>query len=64
MIVLGGGVVEAMGNFMLPKIKESFSKYVMKDSTKGLKIVVSHLADDAALYGGIALAEEFLKVRV
>ena len=64
MIVLGGGVVEALGSFMLPRIKESFSKSVMKDSAKGLKIVVSHLADDAALYGGIALAEEFLKVKV
>ena len=64
MIVLGGGVVEAMGNFMLPRIKESFSQHVMKDSSKGLKIVVSHLGDDAALYGGIALAEEFLSVKV
>ena len=63
-IVLGGGVVEAMGGFMLPKIKESFSKSVLKESAKGLKIVVSHLGDDAALYGGIALAEEFLKVKV
>jgi glucokinase len=64
MIVLGGGVLEAMGNFMLPKIKESFSSQVMKDSAKGLKILVSHLGDDAALYGGIALAEEFLNVKV
>lgn len=64
MIVLGGGVLEAMGGFMLPKIKESFSKYVLKESAKGLKIVVSHLGDDAALYGGIALAEEFLNVKV
>ena len=63
-IVLGGGVVEAMGGFMLPKIKESFSKSVLKESANGLKIVVSHLGDDAALYGGIALAEEFLKVKV
>jgi len=29
-----------------------------------LKIVASELADDAAVYGGIALAEEFLGVRV
>lgn len=64
MIVLGGGVLEAMGNFMLPKIKESFSAHVMKDSAKGLKILVSHLGDDAALYGGIALAKEFLNVKV
>ncbi len=64
MIVLGGGVMEAMGHFMLPVIKESFQLNVMKDAKKGLKIVVSHLGDDAALYGGIPLAEEFLKVKV
>jgi hypothetical protein len=29
-----------------------------------LKIVASKLADDAAVYGGIALAEEFLGVRI
>ena len=31
---------------------------------KGLKIVASKLADDAAVYGGISLAKEFLDVRV
>jgi hypothetical protein len=29
-----------------------------------MKIVASKLADDAAVYGGIALAQEFLGVRV
>jgi hypothetical protein len=29
-----------------------------------LKIVSSRLGDDAAIYGGIALAEEFLGVKV
>jgi hypothetical protein len=29
-----------------------------------LKIVASKLADDAAVFGGIALAEEFLGVRI
>jgi glucokinase len=64
MIVLGGGVIEAMGNSMLPWIKKSFHKNVMMGSEKGLKIVTSKLGDDAALYGGISLAEEFLGVKV
>ena len=64
MIVLGGGVIEAMGNSMLPWIKKSFHKNVMMGSEKGLKIVASKLGDDAALYGGIPLAEEFLGVKV
>lgn len=64
MIVLAGGLVEALDKFMLPVIKKSFNQQVLKDSAKGLKIVASKLADDAAIYGGIALTEELLKIKV
>jgi glucokinase len=63
-IVLGGGVIEALGDFMLPKIREQFNKQVFDAAGKGVKIVPSKLADDAAIYGGLALAEEFLGVKV
>ncbi len=63
-IVLGGGLVEAIGKFMLPLIKKSFKDSVLKDAAKGIKIIDSKLGDDAALYGGIALAEEFLGIKV
>jgi len=63
-IVLGGGLVEALNHFMMPKIKESFNEFVLKDSAKGLKIISTKLGDDAALFGGIALAEEFLGIKV
>jgi len=59
-IVLGGGVVEAMSEFMVPKIKSAFKNAVLEDPGKGVKIFATKLGDDAALYGGIALAEEFL----
>ena len=64
MIVLGGGMIEALDFYMLPIIKKSFSEHVLNDSAKGFKIVASKLADDAAIFGGIALAEEFLGVKV
>jgi len=64
MIVLGGGLIEAAGNFMMPEIKSAFNSHVLNDSAKGLKILASKLADDAAVYGGIALAEEFLGINV
>ena len=64
MIVLGGGMIEALDFYMMPIIKKSFSEHVMNDSAKGLKIVASKLGDDAAIFGGIALAEEFLGVGV
>ncbi len=59
-IVLGGGVIEAMSDFMIPKIKSAFKEAVLEDPGKGVKIFSTKLGDDAALYGGIALAEEFL----
>jgi glucokinase len=64
MIVLGGGMIEAIDFYMLTLIEESFYEHVLNDSAKGLKIVASKLGDDAALYGGISLAEEFLGVKV
>ncbi len=59
-IVLGGGLVEAMGEFILDEVKKSFKKVVLPEPGKEVKIVTTHLGDDAPLYGGIALAEEFL----
>ncbi len=64
MIVLGGGLIEALDYFMLPKIIESFKKYALKDASKNIKIIANDLGDDVALYGGIALAEEFLKIKI
>ena len=64
MIVLGGGVIEALESFMLPIIKKEFQNHVLGDSAKGIKIIASRLGDDAAIYGGLALAEEFLGVKI
>ncbi len=64
MIVLGGGLAEALDYFMLPKIKLSLQRYALKDAAKAVKIVANNLGDDAALFGGIALAEEFLNIKV
>lgn len=64
LIVLGGGLIEALDGFMMPVIRRSFQKSVLKDSAKGIKIFPAKLGDDAALYGGIVLAEEFLNIRV
>jgi glucokinase len=60
-IVLGGGVIEAMHEFMIPEIKSAFQKSVLPEPGKFVKIVATKLGDDAAIYGGIALAEEFLQ---
>ena len=64
MIVLGGGVIEALDNFMMPIIKKEFNNHVLDASAKGVKIIPSKLGDDAAIYGGLALVEEFLGIKV
>ena len=63
-IVYGGGLIEAIGDEMLPMIKKSYYNFVLNDAAKGTKLLKSKLGDDAALFGGIVLAEEFLGLKV
>ena len=63
-IVLGGGMVEATGDFMLPEIERAYNNYVFKSCGVGVKILISELGDDAAIWGGLSLAEEFLGLKV
>jgi len=60
-IVLGGGVVEAMGDYMTPKIITAFNNTVLEEPGKQVKIVYTKLGDEAPLFGGIALADEFIE---
>ena len=57
-VVLAGGLIEAVGDFMLPVIRKSAEDVALPQNFKGMKILISSLGDDAALYGGIALAKE------
>lgn len=60
-IVLGGGVIEAAGDYMVPKIIKAFEKSVLEEPGKYVKILATKLGDDAPLLGGVALADEFIK---
>jgi glucokinase len=53
-IVFGGGVIEACGDFMLPLIEKTAHKVALRGNGKPLKIVRSSLGDDAILLGGVA----------
>ena len=64
MIVLGGGVIEALGDFMMPIIRKEFENHVLDAVAKGIKIIPSKLGDDAAIYGGLALVDEFLGIKI
>ena len=44
----------------MPKIKKEFQKAVLPEPGKTVEVISTKLGDDAPLYGGLALAEEFL----
>jgi len=59
LIVMGGGVIEACGDFALPIIR----KVVGRDAMAGdepPRIVASELGDDAVVLGAVAMAKESL----
>lgn len=60
-IVLGGGLIEANEKFMMEKIEKSFKNAAIKDAAKVVNLKSTKLGDDAPLYGGYALIEEFIK---
>jgi glucokinase len=57
-IVFGGGVIEACGDFMLPLIEKTAHKVALSGNGKPLKIVRSALGDDAIILGGVAQLRE------
>jgi glucokinase len=54
-VVFAGGVMEAIGNFMLPIIKDKVKETALKSNLKNTQILLSKLKDDAAILGGFAL---------
>lgn len=57
-IVLGGGVIEACGKWMMPDIEKTVKKVAMPGTGQRLHIVQSMLGDDAILMGGLALLQQ------
>lgn len=61
MIVLGGGVVEALDEDFIKAIRKASKKYALPDTLKGVQIVRAQLGDDAGVLGAAALARQRLK---
>jgi glucokinase len=59
MIVLGGGVMEACGDFILPIAKEKVQKDRFFSNLGKCEITESLLGDDAIVIGAVALAGKF-----
>jgi glucokinase len=57
-VVLGGGLMEAMPSFYLKEIRTAIKRQAMKPFTQHLKIVAAKLGDEAGVLGAAALAAE------
>jgi glucokinase len=60
-IVLGGGVIDALGDEMMAIIVETALDYAMTGTAKGVEIVASKVGDDAGIIGAAVLARRAAK---
>ncbi len=60
-VVLGGGVMEALADEMMSVIVETAKDYAMPGTMKGVEIIASKLGDSAGITGGAVLARRGTK---
>ena len=58
MIVLGGGVVEALDDTFIDNIRTYVEKYALPDTLNGVQIVRAKLGDNSGILGAAALARQ------
>jgi len=55
-VILGGGVIDALGEEMMAVVLETAQDYSLAAAFKGVEIVASKTGDDAGITGGAVLA--------
>jgi glucokinase len=60
-VVLGGGVIDALADEMMAIIVETAKDYAMNGTCKGIEIVATKVGDDAGIIGGAVLARRQTK---
>ena len=61
MVVLGGGLIDALEDEMMAIIVETAQDYAMPGTYKGIEIIASKLGDDAGIVGAAVLARRLTK---
>jgi glucokinase len=61
LIVLGGGLIEALGRVILPVARQTMRQYAMPALAQAVKIKSAELKDDAIVRGAAKLAADRLK---
>ena len=57
-VVYGGGVIEAVGDIFLEKIKAEVDRYCMPSIRDTVELKIAELGDDSNIYGALAMIEE------
>ncbi len=60
-VVLGGGVIDALEDEMMAIIVETAHDYALRGTDEGLEIIASKLGDNAGIHGGAVLARRETK---
>jgi glucokinase len=60
-VVLGGGVIEALADEMMSIIVETVKDHALAGTMKGVEIFASRLGDEAGITGGAVLAKQQTK---
>ena len=60
-VVYGGGVIEAVGDIFLEKIKAEVDRYCMPSIRDTVELKIAELGDDSNIYGALAMIEEYQK---
>ena len=62
MVILGGGVIEALGEHLVPLIQKTAQEYAFAQAIQGVQIVPGQLGDDAGVLGAAELARRKISV--
>ena len=62
MVVLGGGVMEALGKDLLPRVERQARRMVFPGSDKGIRIALAALGDDSVAIGAAEYAKDRLEL--
>ena len=64
LIVLGGGLIKACGDFMVPIVKQIMESDKLLRGFPKCEIVVSKLGDDAIIFGSVILLKQLMGMRL
>jgi glucokinase len=60
-VVLGGGIIDALEDEMMAIIVETALDYAFPGTAKGVEIIPSELGDDAGIVGGAVIAQKAMR---